>query len=67
MKDPITATILNNEVALDYPCWSCDGGTEKDAEGKGLWTDGVCDVCKGKGYKLTDVGEAIMELVKRYL
>ncbi len=70
MREPITITILNNEVCLEHKCWVCDGGEikySKKAPHQGFWTKGVCNMCEGRKYVLTEVGEAIVELVKQHL
>ena len=69
--DIICMSILNNEVALDEVCWCCEGGTVDPSKpeyvnAKPFFTGGVCDICRGTGYKLTDAGQAVMDLVKRH-
>lgn len=66
MADSIVMTILNNKVALDNECWNCDGGRCVRHNNDGLWTNGVCDICKGIGYELTEAGEAIIQLINRH-
>ncbi len=66
MKQPITIVLLNNEIALDKICWNCRGVNLRE-HNESLWEDGVCSICKGKGYEPTDAGQAIIGLVKRHL
>ncbi len=66
MKEPITTIILKNEVALDKKCWNCDGGRCVMHNNDGLWTDGVCDICKDSGHILTEAGQAVIDLVERH-
>ncbi len=71
MADPIIMTILNNKVALDKLCWCCEGGKVDPSKPKHVnaapfFTDGVCDMCKGTGYELTEAGEAIIQLINRH-
>jgi len=67
MADSITMAILNNEVSLDIPCWNCHGEEKKTAKNEDYpWEDGVCSICKGKGYELTNAGEAIIALIHRH-
>ena len=56
--DEIIIEILNNKVWLDELCWQCDGSREYEGE--------QCDVCGGIGYKPTDEGKAILDLIKRH-
>lgn len=61
-------TILNNDIVLDASCWNCDGtGKLHDATNPWRLDNGDCERCKGKGFQLTDEGEAIIALVKRHL
>ncbi len=46
---------LTMDVMLDELCRGC------------LYHEGTCPDCNGKGYVLTNAGEAIIELVKRHL
>lgn len=56
-----------DEIHLDEQCWSCNpeyfhkghNTSEPDENGK-------CGICHGKGFVLTEAGEAILELVKRH-
>lgn len=58
---------LTQEVYLDQQCWSCNpeyfhkghNTTEPDEDGK-------CGVCHGKGFTLTEAGEAFVALMKRH-
>ena len=61
----ITIKILNNNVALDQSCWSCDGGKQKPDL---IFADenGICEQCNGTGYILTSVGESILKLIERH-
>ena len=58
MSGFISIEILNKEIFLDRECWACDGGRRRE--------DGICGRCNGRHYVLTEIGEAIMELVKRH-
>lgn len=58
-SEPITVNILNNEVRLDNDCWACKYTSYRNKHD-------VCEMCKGRGYVLTDVGRAIMDLVARH-
>ncbi|KKM83852.1 hypothetical protein LCGC14_1305050 [marine sediment metagenome] len=71
MADPIVISVLNNNVALDKLCWCCEGGIvdpskSKYANAASFFTEGVCDMCEGVGYELTDAGQAVMDLIKRH-
>ena len=61
--DEIKIDILNNDVSLDTECWSCDRNRKTPEFKK---DDGTCEQCNGIGYTLTNVGEAIIKLVKRH-
>lgn len=63
--EEITTTILNNEVRLDEECWSCGGGKKPPCEIHEE-DDGSCGYCNGIGFVPTEVGRAILELVKRH-
>lgn len=55
-------TISLNGVPLDKLCGSCDG--------HGHWGPSdhqKCMGCDGSGYKLTEAGEAIIQLVLRHV
>lgn len=70
MREPITITLLNNDISLDRICWVCEGGKikySKKARHQGFWVDGACDMCKGKGYILTEAGQGVIDLIKRHL
>ena len=67
----IIMEVLNNDVPLDKECWVCAGGIVDPKKPEhvnvaNFFTDGVCDMCNGVGYKLTDAGQAVMDLVKRH-
>lgn len=65
--DPISAEILNNRVALDELCWCCEGeGRPMPKNETFALKDGSCEICKGVGYTLTDLGYEIIRLVKRH-
>lgn len=69
--DIIYMSILNNEVALDEVCWCCEGGTVDSSKPeytniKPFFEDGACTICKGVGHRLTDAGQAVIDLVKRH-
>ena len=64
-EDIIWINILNNPVDLDRECWCCDKG-QKTPEANFLNKNGICTECKGKGFMLTEEGEAIMDLIKRH-
>lgn len=65
MRDEIYVEILNNKVYLDRECWNC-------VKGQPLKDDtffdefGVCEICKGVGFELTESGQAIIDLMKRH-
>lgn len=59
MDNSIDINMLNNDVSLDLECCWCGGSGEDD--------ENVCEYCEGTGYRLTDVGDAIINLVKRHL
>lgn len=61
MKIELELRILNNDIIieLDRECWQCNGvGYDDDG--------GICDICHGEGYRLTEEGKAIIDLVKRH-
>lgn len=71
MGDPIIISVLNNPVVLDKVCWCCEGGTVDPSKPEHInaapfFTDGVCDMCEGTGYELTEAGAAIIELITRH-
>jgi len=67
IDDRISIIVLNNASDLDKPCWNCSGGQADPKKNSPFWTDeGVCEICDGVGYELTDAGEAILKLIKRH-
>lgn len=70
LPEAIFIEVLNNTVYLDNKCWCCDGKGEVTVEDvvnlKKSFRREICDICKGKGYVMTDQGQAIINLVKRY-
>ena len=66
--EEIKLNILKNEVCLDDKCWACKGtGKGKPSEAYPAFDEnGVCEACNGTGYRLTDKGRAIMDLVRRH-
>lgn len=71
MANSIIMTILNNKVVLDKICWCCEGGKvdpnkPEYTNAASFFTDGVCNICEGTGYELTEAGEAIIQLVNRH-
>ena len=63
---PITITILNNTIDLDTECWNCKG------TGQGIneiysFGDGSCRLCLGRGRVMTEAGQAIYDVIERYL
>lgn len=67
MADAIVLKILNNLVSLDTGCWNCARTGRANEKNTYRMDDGSCEICKGKGFQLTDEGEAIIALVKRHL
>ena len=59
--EEIAIWIMNNKIALDERCWSCDGGRKEPSI-----MDGEICMCGGKKFILTDAGESIIDLVKRH-
>jgi DnaJ-class molecular chaperone len=55
---------LDITVELDHDCWQCSGGGLVYSGKKKEPTP--CDICRGKGGWLTENGEAIVELIKKY-
>ena len=64
-NEEITINILNNEISLDQKCWCCDGG-EKEPMKEFQSESGICQHCNDSGLILTDVGSAIIKLVRRH-
>lgn len=52
------------QIHLEDKCWSCDGGTR---EPRLKNDDGKCDICGGRGLKLTEAGEVFAEFLRRYV
>ncbi len=48
-----------NELELEKKCEIC--------KGTGMTSGHRCSDCKGKGYVLTQLGDALMALVRRHL
>jgi len=69
IDDRITLRILGNDVDLDHGCWNCSvGKTGPKGKDDTFWTeDGVCEICRGTGYELTDNGKKILEFLKRHV
>jgi hypothetical protein len=57
-EDPITITLLNNEIYLDEYCWKCI------QDGEVILKD--CPECNNKRFILTDDGYSIVELLQRH-
>ena len=63
--EEITADILNNKENLDEKCWVCE--SVKEGKDMSNWMeDGVCVHCNGTGFQLTDLGQSIIDLIKRH-
>lgn len=61
MDESIVIFVLNNEIRLDGFCWNCKGAGKEPNE------DSICSWCNGTGYQLTDVGQGIIDLIKRHI
>lgn len=57
---------LKAPLYLEQECWACQGKEGVTRDGKYPYEDGVCCICKGKGYALTDAGGAVLALLKRW-
>lgn len=57
MNNEIILCIMNNKTWLDEICFRCENDDNKKRD---------CISCKGKGFILTDEGEAIIDLIKRH-
>jgi DnaJ-class molecular chaperone len=53
------------KLELEEQCWNCGGdGTDWDSE-TGKTTP--CRVCHGKGYTISQDGQAILDFIKKHL
>jgi len=74
IKLKIDEGVINFEINLDMECWSCKGKKEitkkKEVYPYNVYDQendvyGCCE-CKGKGYRLTENGESIINLLERH-
>lgn len=76
-NEQVVIDILNNQVALDSPCYHCtDVNTYRGYDDNSPLTHcgpidhaaefKDCEWCDNKRFILTDAGEGIMDLIKRH-
>ena len=77
-KEQIQINILNNTISLDYPCSKCceayvtmgytgyQDPLEISGFKIGFQNGELCPACNNTRFTLTNVGQAIMDLVRRH-
>lgn len=62
----IKGSEINTIIKLAELCWSCRDMNGYSIDAAQKRDDGKCGICDGSGLKLTNNGENILNLVKRF-
>lgn len=58
------------DLELEKKCWCCDGtGEPKMGRPRDGYTreDGSCALCKGVGWTTTDLGDKVLDFLRRHV